>query len=285
MSAVDLEAIRGGSPPRTVRRYASTSASRPAWAAAACRRRTWWPWPLRPHADPRLELAGLWSHLHSPEDPPTSDGQLLRFEVATTALREARIPVPPRHIAASGGIFAGDEPALDLVRPGIAIYGVLDDDLPIAADAAGGRRPAASGDVASRLAPIAFSDVPRRAAPSATAAPGGPSDRRVSRSCRWATATATCAARSPAPKCSCEAGGRPLVGRVSMDAVTVDVTDLPGLDYAEEFVLLGAPGRANRSPPGNWRVDATPSPGKCSRAWLRDWPGCTIRWPVPPTGD
>ena len=34
----------------------------------------------------------------------------------------------------------------------------------------------------------------------------------------------------------------PLVGRVSMDAVTVDVTDLPGLDYTEEFVLLGSQG-------------------------------------------
>ena len=37
----------------------------------------------------------------------------------------------------------------------------------------------------------------------------------------------------------------PLVGRVSMDAVTVDVTDLPGLDYAEEFVLLGSQGGEN----------------------------------------
>jgi len=37
----------------------------------------------------------------------------------------------------------------------------------------------------------------------------------------------------------------PLVGRVSMDAVTVDVTDLPGLDYAEEFVLLGRQGSAS----------------------------------------
>ena len=63
-------------------------------------------------ADPSLELAGLWSHLHSPEDPPTSDGQLLRFDIATTALRDARVPVPPRHAAASGGIFTGDEPAL-----------------------------------------------------------------------------------------------------------------------------------------------------------------------------
>ena len=111
------------------------------------------------HADPRFELAGLWSHLHSPEDPPTSDGQLLRFDIATTALREARVPVPPRHAAASGGIFTGDEPALDLVRPGVASYGVLDESLPIApdaADAAARLRPAMS----LKARPIAFSRVP-----------------------------------------------------------------------------------------------------------------------------
>ena len=61
-------------------------------------------------ADPDIELAGLWSHLHSPEDPPSSAGQLLRFEAATEALRSAGLPVPPRHIAASGGIFTHDEP-------------------------------------------------------------------------------------------------------------------------------------------------------------------------------
>jgi hypothetical protein len=37
-------------------------------------------------ADPRIELAGLWTHLHSPEDPPSSDAQVLRFEAAVTAL-------------------------------------------------------------------------------------------------------------------------------------------------------------------------------------------------------
>jgi alanine racemase len=34
----------------------------------------------------------------------------------------------------------------------------------------------------------------------------------------------------------------PLVGTVAMDAVAADVTDLPGVDMADEFVLLGAQG-------------------------------------------
>jgi alanine racemase len=192
------------------------------------------------HADPRFELAGLWSHLHSPEDPPTSDGQLLRFDIATTALREARVPVPPRHAAASGGIFTGDEPALDLVRPGVASYGVLDESLPIApdaADAAGRLRPAMS----LKARPIAFSRVPA----GGTVGYGGTwTAHRPSRIAVLPVGYGDGYLRSSQPGAEVLVRGRrlPLVGRVSMDAVTVDVTDLSGLDYTEEFVLLGSQG-------------------------------------------
>ncbi len=194
----------------------------------------------RAQADPGIELAGLWSHLHSPEDPPTSDGQLLRFDVATTALREARLPVPPRHSAASGGIFTGDEPTLDLVRPGVASYGVLDEGLPVAPDAleaAHGLRPAMS----LKARPIAFSEVPE----GGTVGYGGTwRARRPTRIAVLPVGYGDGYLRSSQPGAEVLVrGGRvPLVGRVSMDAVTVDVTDLPGLDYGEEFVLLGAQG-------------------------------------------
>ena len=192
------------------------------------------------HADPRFELAGLWSHLHSPEDPPTSDGQLLRFDIATTALREARVPVPPRHAAASGGIFTGDEPALDLVRPGVASYGVLDEGLPIAPDAreaARRLRPAMS----LKARPIAFSRVPE----GGTVGYGGTwRAERPSRIAVLPVGYGDGYLRGTQPGAQVLVRGRrlPLVGRISMDAVTVDVTDLPGLDYTEEFVLLGSQG-------------------------------------------
>jgi alanine racemase len=239
MSAVDLEAIQAAArhdrPPVRIHLGVETGMGRGglqpenvvAVAAAA-------------HADPRLELAGLWSHLHSPEDPPTSEGQLLRFDIATTALREARIPVPPRHAAASGGIFAGDEPALDFVRPGVASYGVLDEGLPIAADAqeaAAQLRPA----MALKARPIAFS----RVAQGGTVGYGGTwRAERPSRIAVLPVGYGDGYLRGTQPGADVLVRGRrtPLVGRVSMDAVTVDVTDLPGLDYSEEFVLLGAQG-------------------------------------------
>jgi alanine racemase len=191
-------------------------------------------------ADPGLALAGLWSHLHSPEDPPSSDAQLLRFEVATTALREARIPVPARHIAASGGIFTHDEPSLDLVRPGIACYGVLDEGLPIARDAVAAAtrlRPAMS--LKSRA--VAFSEVPA----GGTVGYGGTwRAERPSRIAVLPLGYGDGYLRGAQPGAEALVRGRrvPVVGRVSMDAVTVDVTDLPGLGHDEEFVLLGSQG-------------------------------------------
>ena len=239
MSAADLEAIQAaagdGRPPVRIHLAVETGMGRggvPPENVVAVAAAT--------HADPRLELAGLWSHLHSPEDPPTSDGQLLRFDIATTALREARIPVPPRHAAASGGIFTGDEPALDFVRPGIASYGVLDDGLPLAPDAveaARQLRPAMS----LKARPIAFSRVPE----GGTVGYGGTwRAERPSRIAVLPVGYGDGYLRSTQPGAEVLVRGRrrPLVGRVSMDAVTVDVTDLPGLGYEEEFVLLGSQG-------------------------------------------
>ena len=159
---------------------------------------------------------------------------------ATTALREARVPVPPRHAAASGGIFTGDEPSLDFVRPGVASYGVLDDGLPIAPDAraaASQLRPAMS----LKAHPIAFSRVPE----GGTVGYGGTwTATRPSRIAVLPVGYGDGYLRGAQPGAEVLVRGRrlPLVGRVSMDAVTVDVTDLDGLDYTEEFVLLGAQG-------------------------------------------
>jgi len=239
MSVADLEAIRAAAPAtgRVVRVHigVETGMSRggvlphavPAIAAAAV-------------SDPHIELAGLWSHLHSPEDPPSSDAQVLRFEAAVTALHEAGIPIPPRHIAASGGIFTHDEPSLDLVRPGIAVYGVLDADLPIAPDAveaAARLRPAMS----LKARPAAFSEVPV----GGTVGYGGIwRAERPSRIAVLPVGYGDGYLRSSQPDAAALVRGRrvPIVGRVSMDAVTVDVTDLPALDHSEEFVLMGRQG-------------------------------------------
>ena len=51
-----------------------------------------------------------------------------RFDAAATLLRDAGLVLPPRHVAASGGLFT-DVAALDGVRPGLAVYGIVPDEL------------------------------------------------------------------------------------------------------------------------------------------------------------
>jgi alanine racemase len=122
----------------------------------------------------------------------------------------------------------------------VAIYGVLDESLPIAPDAleaASRLRPAMS----LKARPIAFSDVPE----GGTVGYGG--TWRAQRPTRIAVLPVGYGdgyLRGVQPGAEVLVRGRrtSMVGRVSMDAVTIDVTDLPGLGYDEEFVLLGAQG-------------------------------------------
>jgi alanine racemase len=74
-----------------------------------------------------LVLEGLWTHLAAAEDP-THDGytaqQLARFEEVRAALAAAGIHPPLVHAANSGGVLAHPEARYDLVRCGIALYGI-----------------------------------------------------------------------------------------------------------------------------------------------------------------
>jgi alanine racemase len=187
--------------------------------------------------DPRTSLAGLWSHVATPEDPSSAEDQVTRFEVAVSSLRAAGLPVPPRHLAASGSLFAATAPPLEMVRPGLALYGVLDHDLPVAAEAAGAAA-SLQPSLSLKAHAVAFVDVP----------PGG----RVGYGGRWQAQRTSRIAILPVGYADGYLRGAqpgavallrglrlPLTGVVSMDAVAVDVTDVPGVGGEDEFVLLG----------------------------------------------
>lgn len=239
MSAIDLRAVqaalRPGMAPVPIHVCVETGMSRggvPAHEVSAV--------AADISADAGLVLAGLWSHLASPEDVRSSAAQVRRFEAASAALRTVGLVLPTRHLAASGGIFMRDPAWFDLVRPGLASYGLLDDDLPVApsaAESAAQLRPAMS--LKARAA--AFTDVPEGGTV-------GYGDRwRAQRPSRIATLPVGYGdgyLRGTQPGAEVLVGGvrRPLVGVISMDAMAVDVTDSPGLDHGHEFVLLGRQG-------------------------------------------
>lgn len=74
---------------------------------------------------PRLSLGSVYTHLATSEEGDLSYAreQLARFSNVLEELRLRKIEVPCRHIANSGAVMALPESHLDMVRPGILLYG------------------------------------------------------------------------------------------------------------------------------------------------------------------
>lgn len=73
-----------------------------------------------------IELCGVYSHFASSHDhdPSFTKLQLQRFSDALDYFPQQGLPFPTRHIANSGAILQHPDATLDMVRPGIMMYGV-----------------------------------------------------------------------------------------------------------------------------------------------------------------
>ena len=187
-----------------------------------------------------LQLAGLWTHFQAAHDRAITAAQVAAYEAAVEAIRMAGIGLPMRHVAASAGLLTDGMLAYDGVRPGLAVYGLVPDEL-----AAAG--PPGAGTVRPVMALIAR---PVRVAdlPAGSGISYGPTFR-TARHSRIATLPVGYGdgwARAYSNRASAIVRGVrvPLVGNVAMDAVMADVTDVPGppVDADDEFVLLGSSG-------------------------------------------
>ena len=74
-------------------------------------------------------IKGIYSHLACADDPasPMTALQLERFDDACAHFDRVGAPMPLRHLANSGGVLHFPATWLDIVRPGIVLYGVLPD--------------------------------------------------------------------------------------------------------------------------------------------------------------
>lgn len=173
-----------------------------------------------------LSLTLVMSHLAFGEDPaaPMNGEQLSRFRAALASL-----PPAPASLAASGGILLGKDYHFDLVRPGIGLYGgaphtghanPMQPVVSLTAPVLQLRR-VAPGDSVGYCATF------RAARPSLIATiPLGYADGVMRIASRGAVAILK--------------GRRvPIVGRVSMDLITLDVTDLPGVAVGDMAELFG----------------------------------------------
>jgi alanine racemase len=193
-------------------------------------------------------IGGVWSHLQEAEVEDLTAAQITRFEDAVGRLAGAGIDVPRRHLAASAGILLGTVPRYDAVRPGLATYGLIPDELAAAGIGLEDLLPGARDlrpILSLRARPVRVTDLPaghgvsygptwRAPVPSRIATlPLGYGDG-------WP--------RSLSNRAEVLVRGQrvPVVGNVAMDATMIDVSLVPGppVDIDEEVVLIGRQGAA-----------------------------------------
>lgn len=180
-----------------------------------------------------LDVTLVMSHLASADNPADQKNreQLLAFETLS-----ALFPGVPRSLAASDGLMLGKAYHFDLVRPGYALYG---------GQASAGNPAPVSPVVTVTARVLAVNDV----APGETV--GYAASWRAQRASRIATVAAGYA--DGVPRSASSRDGKPygyvlirdvkvpIAGRVSMDLITLDVTDLPpgAVQAGDDATLIG----------------------------------------------
>jgi alanine racemase len=170
-------------------------------------------------------LAGAWTHFAKAE----SDDEMTRRQFQVFLDTVSRFEVSPgvRHACNSAGALRHPDFALDAVRCGISIYGC---EWP-------GTRPA----LALRAAVTHVKTVEKGASV------GYGASWRATGTARVATVAigyADGVHRARANRGDVLVRGRraPLIGMVSMDAITLDVTDVPGVQVGDAATLIGRDG-------------------------------------------
>jgi alanine racemase len=186
-------------------------------------------------ASPSATLAGVWTHLAAPEDRSTTAEQLARFDSVLARLAAAGIDAGGVHAAASGELLSVNTDGHAFVRVGLALFGVhpgAGDPLP----------PNVAPALAVRAHPVRVAEVPPG---TAVGYAGAWIAGRASTIATLPIGYADGWSRASSPGTSVLVEGKraPVVGRVSSDSLTADVTGIAGVGLDSEFTLLGSNGR------------------------------------------
>ena len=192
-----------------------------------------------------VDVVGVWSHLACADEPghPCTARQLAAFDEAIEVATRAGLRPPLRHIANSAATLTLPASHLDMVRPGLAVYGL--DPMPPGRTDGPALRPAMT--LAARVV-------------QAKRAPAGAG---VSYGHRYTTARETTLAvvplgyadgvlRSASGLAQVMLAGRrhPVAGRICMDQLVVDAGDDP-VRPGDEVVLFG-PGDQGEPTAQDW---------------------------------
>lgn len=188
---------------------------------------------------PNVKITGIFTH-HAVADSYTGDNpdftkmQFARFDKMVKALQDAGVDVGLRHCANSATTIAYPERQIDMCRSGIITYGMLPSDecegmidlkplmtvkstiglvkkVPAGSQLSYGRTYTAETDRIIATVPIGYADGYNRAL-------------------------------SNKAQMICKGQYVPVVGRVCMDQLMVDVTDVPDVKMGDEIIVVGTDG-------------------------------------------
>jgi alanine racemase len=186
-------------------------------------------------AEKSLSLEGVMTHFSQSDeiDKTFANLQFARFNEVLSALAERKISVKLRHTCNSGGLLDLPHAHLDMVRPGILMYGIFPSQVCRTID---GIQPVMS--VKARIAAI------QKLKPGEVVGYGmrytATSERRI--------AILPIGYGDGFPRVRNEGGAlihgqrAPLIGGIAMDALMVDITDIPQAQMWDEAVIMGRQG-------------------------------------------
>lgn len=191
---------------------------------------------------PALEPQGLYTHFASADedDKTTTFDQFRVFLAVSDRLAEEGLSFPLRHVANSAATLDLPETHLDMVRCGITCYGYYPS-------------PAVRRDVEVRPAMSLLSAVTRvRRVPTGTGVGYG-HEFRCSR--ESLIALVPIGYGDGLPRCLGSGIGTvllrgravPIVGRMSMDQIAVDATDVPAVEPGDAVTIIGRDGEVEQS--------------------------------------
>lgn len=189
---------------------------------------------------PEIRVAGVMSHLSAADDPlfdAHTQAQIEAFDAFYEKLEPHLPEKPMRHILNSAGILRFPEAQYEMVRLGIGLYGVPPCETDLDLREIGSLRAVISQihDFPAGV-PVGYgcSQITIRDSRIATI-PIGYADG-VRRSLSNGKASFLVRGRRA-----------PVFGRVCMDMIMLDVTDIPGVQEGDEVVLIGQQGKAQIS--------------------------------------
>ena len=193
------------------------------------------------HEAPRIALEGVMTHFAAAEDldPDTGAEQLALFHKTVDGLAQAGIRFAVRHVANSAAILRRLGTDLEMVRPGIVLYGSRPDpSCPCSLDLRGAL------SLVSRITIV--KDLPAGAGVGYGLTY---TTRRPTRMAIVPIGYGDGYFRCLGGRAAMTVRGRhcPVIGRVSMDQTALDVTDVEGVAAGDEVIVYSAQADAPNS--------------------------------------